>query len=408
MTFKGGHIMNGFLFLTNQYLPKPGATGLCVHQAAKAVAARGFETTVICYANADLPSEADGVRIIGVPVPPYLTDSQSTKTLRLRSIGAKLVHLPSYPLRSSALVDAYVRAAEEVLTKYSRVVVAASYTPLEACAAAMKLKRRHPDRVRMVCYSADTLSNEQGGAGLLPASFRSERGFRWEKKLFTAADKVLIMECHEAHYRDERFSELREKMVTVNFPLLAPPASPVTHGQANEKTRFVYAGTLYRTLRDPSYMLRLLTEYASRVPCEILFLGGGDCGDLLREAETASNGAIRHLGMQPHSRASELIASADVLLSIGNAESPMAPSKIYEYMAAGKPIVHTYTYDKDPCIAPLQKYGNALLLRESDTADPGALAAFLRTAAYLPYETVRRKFETSVPDYTARKLIELI
>ena len=35
--------MSKYIFLTNAYLPKPGATGMCVHQIAKELSNRGHE-----------------------------------------------------------------------------------------------------------------------------------------------------------------------------------------------------------------------------------------------------------------------------------------------------------------------------------------------------------------------------
>ena len=121
----------------------------------------------------------------------------------------------------------------------------------------------------------------------------------------------------------------------------------------------------------------------------------------MNKAEIDSNGAVKYLGMQPHDTAIQYIASADVLLSIGNVESPMAPSKIYEYMATGKPIIHTYTYEKDPCIEPLNKYGNSLILKNDDKNALEKAMIFINQITILNYEEVRSKFLTSTPYYSA-------
>ena len=41
--------MKQYIFLTNQYLPKPGATGMCVHNVATELAKRGESVATVCY-----------------------------------------------------------------------------------------------------------------------------------------------------------------------------------------------------------------------------------------------------------------------------------------------------------------------------------------------------------------------
>lgn len=403
--------MNTYIFLTNQYLPKPGATGVCVHQLAKYLASEGNEVFTVCYEGNEPMDCCDGVKIIRVRPPVYLQEKRNTspiaaKLQHMESLTSKLLHITDYPLRSRTLVHRFEKAIEALMKNRSDVKIIASYTPLEAVIAAAQVKKKYGDAVKAVYYSTDTLSNEQGEDGILPASYRQECGIRWEKKLFSVYDLILIMECHKEHYFSDAFKPYWEKMRVVNFPLLVK----ITQGECKTKehsgkTRLVYAGTLYRKLRNPSFLLSILTALSREMDFEAIFLGSGDCEDILEKAEIDSRNAIRFLGMRPHEEALEYIDSADVLLSIGNAESPMAPSKIFEYMATGKPILHTYTYEKDPCLEPLRKYGNALIIKEDDKFDMNQLQAFVAAPKVVDFRTVAQIFRTSIPEYTT-SLIE--
>ena len=79
----------------------------------------------------------------------------------------------------------------------------------------------------------------------------------------------------------------------------------------------------------------------------------------------------------------------------------MAPSKIYEYMSNGKPIIHAYTWEKDPCIEPLMKYGNALLLNAKNDVDINVVSKFIEDCHIIPYSEVKAKFESATPEITA-------
>ncbi len=396
--------MGKFIFLTGHYLPKPGATGMCVHQLAKEAARRGHDVVTICYDDGDNTKDFDGVKIIRIVTPSFLKENMSASTTErkinhLRSLISKLVHIRRYPLRSTALVRRYTAEIEEQITNAENVVITASVNPLEAVIAADIIKRKYPRKVMTVYYCADTLSNEKGDDSILPAEYRTKCGIRWEKMLFESFDKVMIMECHKEHYFSSEFAEFTKKMELVNFPLFTR-----LEVEANEKTdaavELTYAGTLYRKLRNPKYLCVLLTELSKTMKIHVSFLGSGDCYDIVDTAVEESNGCIEKLGMQPHDVAMQYIGNADVLLSIGNVDSPMAPSKIYEYMSTGKPIIHVYTCDEDSCINPLRRYGNALLIKEKDPSGCEMMEKFIDNRKILSFEEVQRKFLSSTPAYS--------
>lgn len=393
-----------FIFLTNQYLPKPGATGLCVHQLARELA-KDNNVWTVCYKDEDDRKEFDNVKIIKINVPFFLRENNSKSNIARKvqyygSLYSKAVYFRQYPLRSRRLIKNYKKAIESILKSSGKATIIASYTPLEAVIAAKEIKDAYKDNVKIVYYSTDTLSNEQGNDGLLSAEYRTKCGIRWEKELFSKFDRILIMECHRAHYYTDTYKEFFQKFAVVNFPLLTRPVIQASKKEEKSKTRLVYAGTLYKQLRNPEFLLNILVELSKKIEMEAVFLGGGDCEDLLNKAERDSNGAVKYLGMQPHDTAMQYIASADVLLSIGNVESPMAPSKIYEYMATGKPIIHTYTYEKDPCLEPLVRYGNALILKNDDNNALEKTLECIGHITILDYEEVECRFLTSTPFFS--------
>lgn len=399
--------MKDFIFLTNHYLPKPGATGLCVHQIAKTLKERGHRVQVVCYDNGDANnSQFDGVNIIRVKEPFYFTDYSEKNVLRRRvarlfSLLAKLLYINSYPKRSSLLIKKFEIKLDELLLHNMDSIVVSTYTPLEACAALLEAKKKYP-LIKAVYYSTDTLSNEKGNSGFISPERRTKLGLRWEHKIFSVFDKLLIMECHERYYRSNIFKPYFDKYLIANFPLLiAPIHRSVKKSSVHERKLLVYAGTLYKELRNPEYLCKLLYRAGQQLNFDAIFIGGGDCKDIVGAFSEKSNAWILHKGMVPHDEAVKYISEADVLLSIGNKESPMAPSKIYEYMATCKPIIHIYTWDMDPCLEPLRKYGNSLLIKEDNDFPVDTLVEFIKTSKLADNKDVFYAFRTSTPEYTA-------
>ncbi|MCX0373506.1 glycosyltransferase [Clostridium perfringens] len=398
--------MKQYIFLTGKYLPTPGATGLCIHSIAKELVSEKNKVTTICYEDKSNLNNIDGVNIVRISAPSYFFDKKYKYSIKrsidiMKSRLSKLIHINKYPLRSTRLMYNFKNTCLNLIGESDEATIIASYVPLEAVAALELIKIEKP-KVKIIYYSADTLSNEQGNDGLLTSKKREQLGYKWEKRIFNKCDKILIMECHKFHYFSEKYLEYKNKMELVNFPLLNKPEFNVSRKDTNISVKnIVYAGTFYRNLRNPQFALGTLLSVLENNSYNLIIMGGGDCNDIVEEACNKLPNQIKFLGMQPHKIANEYISSASVLLSIGNSESPMAPSKIYEYMATGKPIIHFYSWDKDPCIETLIRYKNALIVKEGSINAKDRIEEFIKNSKTINFDDLEAEFKTSTPRYTA-------
>ena len=398
--------MKTYIFLTNQYLPKPGATGMCVHNIAKRLAEEiDNKVYTICYGSGDkYNSVIDAVNVIKIKNPKYynigaIKNKIKQKIYHYISIIAKIIHIYNYPLRNNSLVNKYIREVEKIIKTNSNITIIASYTPLEAVVAGMKLKNKYGDKIKIIYYSTDTLSNEQGNDSILPAKYREKSGLKWENRLFKIYDLILIMECHQKYYYQKHPSYLR-KFKIVNFPLIEN--NVINKKNKESKISLIYAGTLYKQLRNPSFMLNMLNKISRNINIKVDIMGSGDCNDIIDDAMKKSKNIIKYHGMVNHEEVIKYIKSCDILLSIGNKESPMMPSKIYEYISTGKPIIHIYSSENDPCLEPLRKYGNSLLIRDGDFDCIKMVEKFINNKHVLDYSIIKDMFETSTPEYTIK------
>jgi glycosyltransferase involved in cell wall biosynthesis len=127
---------------------------------------------------------------------------------------------------------------------------------------------------------------------------------------------------------------------------LASDDEPAPRDRGAEPGRIVYTGTLVET---PA-MLRFLEALARRLSYEpgrrghVTLVIAGPYGEeyeaRVRELDLAD--IVRFVGPLPNAEARRLQREADVLLLVRN-EGPgyeaMVPGKLYEYLAAGRPIV---------------------------------------------------------------------
>jgi glycosyltransferase involved in cell wall biosynthesis len=116
-----------------------------------------------------------------------------------------------------------------------------------------------------------------------------------------------------------------------------------------------------------------LVDAARRLPKVAIELVGGWPRDIARLRERARGcETIRFAGFAPHGRVPDYLAAADVLLLPNSARFPQArtasPLKLFEYMAARRPIVAT----RIPALAAVLRHGENAWLVAPD--DPEALA----------------------------------
>lgn len=169
----------------------------------------------------------------------------------------------------------------------------------------------------------------------------------------------------------------------------------------------IFSGTLGAHV-DPTYFCKILrqhwcstvraTFFAVRSPMRTKLEGFGidrvTCRDWVLPSEL-----------------SKIQQSSAALLNIAEYEGKQISSKIYEYMASGKPIVHVYTAEHDVNVAYLTRYPLSLCLRaepESLERNARLLALWLlwSSGRVVPFEDVREACRDLTPEYVARQIMD--
>ena len=98
---------------------------------------------------------------------------------------------------------------------------------------------------------------------------------------------------------------------------------------------------------------------------------------------------------------------AEVLLSSGNVTDNQLPSKLFEYLAAGKPVLHLSMTESDPALPWMARYPLALVLRPDDSDASKKLAHWLESTAgkRLRFEEVAALFPEVCPNAVAQEFL---
>jgi len=112
-------------------------------------------------------------------------------------------------------------------------------------------------------------------------------------------------------------------------------------------------------------------------------------------------------GPVPAETARTMQAQADVLLNLGNAVDNQLPSKLFDYFAAGKPVLHLCVIENDPALPYLARYPLALVLHQGQADAADILHRWLGEVCgkQLPFGEVCDLFPELVPQAVAAEFV---
>lgn len=356
------------------------ANGICTRAVMNEFIKRGHN--VLCITNQETGKENKYTQngIVYYTVKPRLVyrlnnaygEKTAGKTIkRNRSIAyllnkLKLVlSLPAWPLISPAYANRITELSRSVHKQYQIDCVIPIYTQIDTLIAANKLKEENPD-MKYVPYFLDSLS---GGYG--PRIFSSKwvyvRGVKWERRLLSHADLIIMMESAKKHYETccskERYYK---KIKFLDLPLLICDHEPKDYVESflnKNKFNLLYVGSFPPGIRSPQYILDVFANIKDE-NWRFYFIGDNTCS-ILNEAAQKDR-RIVVVGRCDHEQAMKYESQADMLINIGNSNPNMTPSKIFEYMSWGKKIVSTAPIDDEPSLKYLKKYPLSIVLSEQE------------------------------------------
>lgn len=204
-----------------------------------------------------------------------------------------------------------------------------------------------------------------------------------------------------------------EKCTMLEFPLVQPRSSQNSsiRNESEDKIVCAFAGTLYPEIRPPEGFVRLVSRL--KMP-EAVFCCAGSGQHLIRNAPDflAAAPYLRCLGRIPTEAADALMDDADFLVNIDNRISNQVPSKIFEYISTGKPVINLHFGDICPSADYLRRYPLALDLDCTKNADENALLLrqFLHDSLgrRVPVSFVKSHFAECTPAYVAKKMAQIL
>lgn len=413
------------VFIVDSYFPNYFANGICVKKIID-VLKMTHTITVICIKNQKgLPETEnfDSIRIVRIETGEHrarnyvnciLKKSKSKikrafviPLLRAVQVRRYLYAIISKENVMMAFVQGYIKALQEIKKPIDLIVPVCF--PFESIVAALEYKTLYNNSLIVVPYLLDKFSASKGlHRTEWNKKRKMQRHLMLEKDMLEKSYSVLATDDWEEHL-EYFFGDYIEKIKFVKIPALCIIKKTSLIQYEDSKVHFVYTGSLDHRVRPPEYTLKLLSSCITYKPEYILHMYvWGSCDKIInRFVEKKPKQIINH-GSVSLETAHSALTNADILLSIGNTDITQKPSKIYEYMACGKPIIHLYNDENDPAITILNKYGRACCLDQSQKKTESNIMEIInfvdkyKGIPMMRFEEVKEKFSETTPEYTAQ------
>ena len=408
-------------FLVPDFHPDFSAVGYCTYQVQKCLTEE-FDVSVISFRRGQEQPLED--RLDTIHVHRIETDEMRARAKALAETGPMVrARLLALRLKGAArrllspetidqpLVRAYL-ARLEAMDPRPEVIIPVVF-PFESVLAALAFKRAHPE-IAVIPYLFDNFVDSGSLHVLeLARALKRSRHLRLECQMLEDATAVLSMHPLRAHFVHHFPARLCEKITYLEHPLLTQPTAACAPRRDDGVTRLCYTGALIKKVRDPSYLRALLRAMRPSETIQANFyVMGNAAGKIPTQTGRGSVQIINH-GRVPKREADIAVRNADILLNIGEVQGKQISSKVFEYMATGKPIIHCAFVEKDSVSKILEKYPLALcitqtrrLFDENISRVEKFIAEYRSTQ--ISFDDVKAIYPEALPETTSKILSALI
>lgn len=367
------------VFLTSSYYPYFSAIGKCILNIVNELEK---EHEVVVISNMDITGlksdeiyknhKVKRIRTKNMILRDNLQNSEQQNKISIIAKSIELNILRSFEYFRTIFQKETIdyRLVNKYLTGLSELdnvdLIVPTCYPFESIIAAENYKNANPNS-KLIPFLFDKYSDSPTlHRNLINKIIKYKRHTMLENKMIQNSDKVLYVDSW-INKMSKDFSRYSKKSVHVEHPLIVKDYSKYKKNE--KKTDFIditYTGVLDKKVRPPIKTLEIMgrmIEVNDRFRFHFYILGNST-SIVNAYQKKYPNNIFNHGYVESHV-AHEKLQNSNLLLSIGNTDTSLIPSKIFEYMSLGKPIIHFFNSNNDRVNSILNEYGLSKIVNQS-------------------------------------------
>ena len=286
------------------------------------------------------------------------------------------VTIPIYPCYEPINSLIYAGSAKKLYKKYKFDLVFAEHNGFDTLYAGHKLKQYAGDNITFIAALWDPFTGSKL-AKYLPQKYAERRMEKSEAKILNNADCVIAMHSSKPYHMQHSskkpwFSKYR----FLDIPGIVEP--------------------VIKDLPD-----NCIDQVKWPKPVNLIFLCAGKGKEVLEEKKKTFHGTIMNCGYVDQDELHQIMNNVDGFLNIGSYNPGMVPSKIFEYMSYGKPVISTYVDESDASKEYLEKYPLGICLNKDlpNENNVELLQTFAgeKIGLSIPFSEVKHLFTENTP-----------
>jgi glycosyltransferase involved in cell wall biosynthesis len=400
------------LFLTRSYPDtKRSATTLCTHRVIECVSAsERNEVHVLClrYKGEIREETCNGVYVhrfnpsLWTRIKNRVIDTHRYQRLeRFWEKTQKMVAIPYFPRTEPLTTHYYLRDAIRLHKKKQFDLVFSEHHCLATLISGCKLKSLYPE-IRHIAAFWDPLKGERQ-TSCLPSRFVNRRIEALETYVANNTTIEVSMAIMKDYFKKEN-DVAYDHRVFLDIPTLLKPEPEVQTEYLSllrdNAINIVYSGALATKQRNPLPIIRLLNQCRKAERINLVFFSKG-AEDALNAAIKEFKGTIIRHDYIPIRELHTIYRHSDYLLNISHINPNMVPSKLFEYISYGKPIISAFVTDGDAAQRCISRYpdGISVDLKKEEKDNIALLDDFFgKNHEKVPFHTVKESFKESTPE----------
>lgn len=334
--------------LCGSYDPKPSAVAICAINVVLELKKMGHEVSVI------LPYDGCGSTedVIRFKAPDYIKYHSGNKILRLyvrikRYLSA---FFKKYNLNNQA-INGYTRTLRTLHSKKPIDIIVPFSFPFESIISSVQFSEESgtPLIIEPVIFD-NFVENPSLHRSSINKTIKRKAHIKLVSQYLEKCNHIFVIHSQREYFKNT-FPILFHKVSFIEHPLLVQPKYEVT-----SNGHLLYSGSFLRGYVKSENLVRLLEIILPLLNCKMDFCVMGNDVSNIGELEKKFPTQIFNHGQVPLSEAESYIASSSILLSVAEVSGIQISSKIFTYMATGKPIIQFYYADEDVNVKILERY----------------------------------------------------